>query len=110
MANVARRHAANIPWRCCLHAQSAQLDRTATARAPRFRAMAEREDTRLLGLRGLFIEAQRAGRSGRRRHDRGRGAEACAGIDWASQAVLGFRCAQDDWSGRWPFRHNLASG
>jgi hypothetical protein len=26
----------------------------------RFRAMAEREDTRLLGLRGLFIEAQRA--------------------------------------------------
>ena len=42
-----------------LAAQSAQLsgDRDGAHRA--FYAMAEREDTRLLGLRGLFIEAQR---------------------------------------------------
>ncbi|MGY4499606.1 HemY protein [Bradyrhizobium sp. GM24.11] len=61
--------------------------------------MAEREDTRLLGLRGLFIEAQRA--------DDAVGAVMIAeeaiklspSSTWASHAVLGFRCARGDWSG-----------
>jgi HemY protein len=59
-AEVARRHAGHDPLALLLHAQSAQLegDREGAQRA--FRAMAERKDTRLLGLRGLFIEAQRA--------------------------------------------------
>ena len=43
-----------------LHAQSAQLEGNREGARAAFRAMAEREDTRLLGLRGLFIEAQRA--------------------------------------------------
>ena len=43
-----------------LHAQSAQLDGNRDGAQRAFRAMAERPDTRLLGLRGLFIEAQRA--------------------------------------------------
>ena len=59
-AEVARKHAGHDPLALLLHAQSAQLagDREGAQRA--FRAMAERGDTRLLGLRGLFIEAQRA--------------------------------------------------
>src|SRR5262249_58908267 len=66
-ASAARRHAGEAqriaghdPLALLLAAQSAQLegDRGGANRA--FRAMAEREDTRLLGLRGLFIEAQRA--------------------------------------------------
>src|SRR5438309_8626069 len=59
-ADDARRHAAHDPLALLLTAQTAQLegDREGAQRA--FRAMAEREDTRLLGLRGLFIEAQRA--------------------------------------------------
>src|SRR3954471_23313331 len=59
-AHVARRHAADDPLALLLHAQTAQLegDRDSAQRA--FRAMAERKDTRLLGLRGLFVEAQRA--------------------------------------------------
>src|SRR6478752_1652281 len=59
-ADVARRHAANDPLALLLHAQSAQLDGDRDAARAAFHAMAEREDTRLLGLRGLFIEAQRA--------------------------------------------------
>src|SRR5207244_5159610 len=59
-ADVARRHAAHDPLALLLHAQSAQLDGDREAAKAAFRAMAEREDTRLLGLRGLFIEAQRA--------------------------------------------------
>src|SRR5205807_1190655 len=59
-ADVARRHAAHDPLALLLHAQSAQLDGDREGARRAFRAMAEREDTRLLGLRGLFIEAQRA--------------------------------------------------
>src|SRR5580704_16007562 len=59
-ADVARRHAADDPLALLLHAQSAQLDGDRVRAQAAFRAMAERKDTRLLGLRGLFIEAQRA--------------------------------------------------
>jgi HemY protein len=110
-ADVARRHAENDPLALLLHAQSAQLegDREGAQRA--FRAMAERKDTRLLGLRGLFVEAQRA--------DDPHAAVAVAeealklspGSTWASQAVLGYRCAQGDWKGALAILdNNLASG
>jgi HemY protein len=98
-ADAARRHAANDPLALLLNAQSAQLlgDREGAKAA--FRAMAERDDTRLLGLRGLFVEAQRA--------DDLLGAVMIAeealqlspASSWASHAVLGFRCAKGDWSG-----------
>src|SRR5882757_8243413 len=48
-ADVARRHAAHDPLALLLHAQSAQLDGDREAAKTAFRAMAEREDTRLLG-------------------------------------------------------------
>ncbi|MGY8632793.1 heme biosynthesis HemY N-terminal domain-containing protein [Bradyrhizobium sp. 14AA] len=98
-AEAARRHAPNDPLALLLHAQSAQLDGNRDEAQRVFRAMAEREDTRLLGLRGLFIEAQRA--------DDAVGAVMIAeeaiklspSSTWASHAVLGFRCARGDWSG-----------
>src|SRR4051812_21770641 len=110
-ADVAKRHAADDPLALLLHAQSAQLegDRAGAERA--FRAMAERKDTRLLGLRGLFVEAQRA--------DDPRAAVAVAeqalrlspGATWASGAVLGYRCAEGDWKGALSILDdNLASG
>ncbi|WP_407120441.1 heme biosynthesis protein HemY [Bradyrhizobium sp. STM 3561] len=98
-AEAARRHAPNDPLALLLHAQSAQLEGNRDEAQRVFRAMAEREDTRLLGLRGLFIEAQRA--------DDAVGAVMIAeeaiklspSATWASHAVLGFRCARGDWSG-----------
>src|SRR4029077_15327568 len=55
-AEVARKHAAHDPLTLLLHAQSAQLDGNRDAAREAFHTMATREDTRLLGLRGLFIE------------------------------------------------------
>jgi HemY protein len=110
-AEVARRHAGHDPLALLLHAQSAQLDGNREGARAAFHAMAEREDTRLLGLRGLFIEAQRA--------DDPVGAVGIAeealklapGSTWASQAVLGFRCAKGDWSGALTILdNNLESG
>jgi HemY protein len=110
-ADVARRHATDDPLTLLLHAQSAQLAGNRDAARQAFRAMAEREDTRLLGLRGLFIEAQRA--------DDPVAAVAIAeealilspASTWASHAVLGFRCARGDWSGALAILdNNLGSG
>ena len=73
--------------------------------------MAEREDTRLLGLRGLFIEAQRADDPVAAVAIAEEALKLSPGSTWASQAVLGFRCAQGDWSGALTILdNNLASG
>src|SRR5204862_7417580 len=78
---------------------AAQLSGNRAGAQKAFLAMTERADTRLLGLRGLFIEAQR--------NDDPVAAVAVAeealkltrDAAWASHAVLGFRCAGGDWSG-----------
>ena len=110
-AVTARRLVGHDPLALLLHAQSAQLDGDREGAQAAFRAMAERDDTRLLGLRGLFVEAQRA--------DDAVGAVTIAeealklapSSTWASHAVLGFRCAKGDWNGALKILdNNLSSG
>jgi HemY protein len=98
-ADDARRHASHDPLALLLSAQSAQLegDREGAQRA--FRAMAEREDTRLLGLRGLFVEAQRADDPLSAVMIADEALKLSPSSTWASHAVLGFRCARGDWDG-----------
>src|SRR5450755_292749 len=110
-ADVARKHAANDPLALLLHAQSAQLDGDREGAHRAFRAMAEREDTRLLGLRGLFIEAQRADDPVSAVMIAEEALKLAPASTWASHAVLGFRCAKGDWSGALTILdNNLASG
>jgi HemY protein len=110
-AGVARKHAANDPLALLLHAQSAQLDGDREGARTAFRAMAEREDTRLLGLRGLFIEAQRADDPVSAVMIAEEALKLAPASTWASHAVLGFRCAKGDWSGALVILdNNLASG
>jgi HemY protein len=98
-AEAARRHAGNDPLALLLHAQSAQLDGDRDGARRTFRAMAEREDTRLLGLRGLFIEAQRADDPVAAVMIAEEALKLAPSSSWASHAVLGFCCAKGDWSG-----------
>jgi HemY protein len=110
-ADIARRHAAHDPLALLLHAQSAQLDGDREGAQRAFRAMAEREDTRLLGLRGLFIEAQRADDLVAAVMIAEEALKLAPGSTWASHAVLGFRCAKSDWNGALTILdNNLASG
>jgi HemY protein len=110
-ADVARRLASNDPLALLLHAQSAQLDGNREGAQRAFRAMAERKDTRLLGLRGLFVEAQRAHDSHAATAIAEEALKLSPGSTWASQAVLGFRCAKGDWTGALAILdNNLASG
>jgi HemY protein len=110
-AEVARRHATGDPLTLLLHAQSAQLDGNRDAAREAFHAMASREDTRLLGLRGLFIEAQRADDVGAAVAIAEEALKTSPSSTWASQAVLGFRCAKGDWVGALDIlEKNLSSG
>lgn len=110
-ADAAKRLAHQDPLAMLLTAQTAQLHGDSAGAQRAFHAMAERKDMRLLGLRGLFVEAQR--------HDDPATAVALAeealktapGTAWASQAVLGFRCSQGDWDGALKLlENNLAAG
>src|SRR5260370_8685802 len=110
-AQVARRHAAHDPLALLLHAQSAQLDGDRKGARAAFRAMAEREDTRLLALRGPFIEAQPADHPLSAVMIAEEALKLAPASTWASHAVLGFRCAKGDWSGALAILdNNLASG
>jgi HemY protein len=110
-AEVARRHAAQDPLALLLHAQSAQLDGDRAGAQRAFRAMAEREDTRLLGLRGLFVEAQRADDPVAAVMIAEEALKLAPSSTWASHAVLGFRCAKGDWSGALAILdNNLSAG
>jgi HemY protein len=110
-AEMARKHAANDPLALLLHAQSAQLSGDREGARAAFRAMAERGDTRLLGLRGLFIEAQRADDPVSAVMIAEEALKLAPASTWASHAVLGFRCAKGDWSGALAILdNNLESG
>jgi len=87
------------PLALLLTAQSAQMagDHDAAERA--FRAMARRADSRLLGLRGLYIEAQRRDDTQAAQLLAEEAAKATPAPAWAGQAVLDYRCAAADWAG-----------
>lgn len=98
-AQTARRLAGDDPLALLLHAQSAQLEGDREGATHAFRRMASRPDTRLLGLRGLFVEAQRADDAQAALHVAEEARRISPKAAWASQAVLGMRCAERDWSG-----------
>src|ERR1019366_2776037 len=97
-ASEAARLSPGDPLALLLTAQSAQMagDRAAAEHA--FRAMTKRDDTKLLGLRGLYIEAQRRKDMGAARAYAEEAANASPALGWAGQAALEFRCASGDWS------------
>lgn len=110
-ADVARRLAHHDPLTMLLHAQTAQLHGDGEGAQRAFRAMAERKDTRLLGLRGLFVEAQRRDDPFTAVALAEEALKIAPASAWASHAVLGFRCSRGDWDGALKILENdLASG
>ena len=98
-AGHADRSLGDEPLALLLRAQAAQLNGDRAGADAAFRAMAERSDTRLLGLRGLFVEAQRHNDSVAARLAAEQAAKDAPALPWAGQAVLEFRCAAGDWEG-----------
>ncbi len=98
-ADEAARLSPGDPLMLLLTAQSAQLsgDRAGAERA--FHEMTRHDNTKLLGLRGLYIEAQRRNDAAAARRVAAEAAKAAPELTWAGQAVLDDRCAATDWSG-----------
>ncbi len=97
-SNEVERIAPGEPLALLLNAQVAQLSGDRAAAEHTFRAMADRSDTKLLGLRGLYVEAQRRKDAVAARAYAEEAAEAAPALGWAGQAALEFRCAAGDWA------------
>jgi HemY protein len=95
----AGRLAPEQPLLLMLQAQAAQLSGQADGATAAFRAMADRDDTKLFGLHGLFIEAQRRNDLDAAREYAEAAAKASPSLAWAGQAALEFRSHAGDWPG-----------
>jgi HemY protein len=109
-ADEAARLSPGDPLMLLLSAQSAQLagDRIGAERA--FHEMLRHDNTKLLGLRGLYIEAQRRKDSAAVRRFAEEAARAAPALTWAGQAVLDDRCANADWAGALAALDHIKSG
>ncbi len=99
LAAEAKRYAGDEPLALLLAAQTAQLAGNRPAAEVTFRRMADHAETRLLGLHGLFVEAQRKNDMAVARTIAEDAVKANPAVRWAAQAVLDVRCAEHDWAG-----------
>lgn len=95
----ARKSLPNEPLTHLLRAQAAQLtgDRTTARRI--FEAMLASPDTEQLGLRGLFLEAQREHETEAARHFAERAIALNPKLAWAVDALFDLQCREGDWEG-----------
>ena len=82
-----------------LKAQAAQVSGNRAAAEAAFTEMMDEDETRVLGLRGLFVEARRRGDGDAAREYAGEAIRIAPAATWASDAVLEARCAERDWRG-----------
>jgi HemY protein len=98
-ALMARKSLPNEPLTHLLRAQTAQLQGdTATSRRI-FEAMLASPDTEQLGLRGLFMEAQREGEAEPARQFAERALKANPALGWPVDALFDLQCRAQDWDG-----------
>lgn len=109
-ADEAARLSPGEPLALLLAAQSAQMagDRGTAEQA--FRAMSTRADTKLLGLRGLYIEAQRRNDTHTAKQVAQEALKSQPSLSWAGQAVLDEYCAATDWAGALIALEQMKSG
>jgi HemY protein len=80
-----------------LTAQAAQLSGEPDGARAAFQALAERPETRLLGLHGLFVEAERHDQHEAARHFAEEAAAATPRVAWAGTAVFDYAARDGDW-------------
>lgn len=93
----ARKSLPNEPLTHLLRAQTAQLsgDRETARRI--FEAMLGSPDTEQLGLRGLFLEAQREGETEAARQFAERALQLNPKLGWSADSLFQIQCRQSDW-------------
>lgn len=98
MAKESRRLIAHEPLVALLDAQTSLLEGNHKKAREGFKAMLDIEDTKLLGLRGLYLEAEREGLTevaGQLAHQ---AAEDAPSLGWANLAKLRNLCQEGEWT------------
>ncbi|MBT9289571.1 heme biosynthesis protein HemY [Prosthecodimorpha staleyi] len=99
LAQEARRVLGAEPLALLLEAQAAQLSGDRAAAHEAFERMLEDPETRLLGLRGLYVEAGRYNDATAARHFAEEANTLAPRVGWAGQALLEFQSQDRDWDG-----------
>jgi len=93
------RRAPGQPLTRLLQAQTAQLKGDRSAAREVFKDMVEDPQTRIAGLRGLYIEAEREGEAGAAHRIAERARIEAPSAPWAARALLRHQTAARDWDG-----------
>lgn len=80
-----------------LDAQASLLESDHGAAREKFERMLDDPEMRLLGLRGLYLEAERLGDRDAARHYAGRAADVAPQLGWALDSTLEEKAASGDW-------------
>jgi HemY protein len=97
-ADDARRCLGHDPLALLLDAQAAQMAGDRPRAESAFRAMLATRETKLLGLRGLFVEASRRGDAAAALTHAKEAIAIAPGALWAGEAVLQRLCAAGEWA------------
>ncbi len=95
----ARRSLPNEPMTHLLRAQAAQLSGDKATSRRIFEAMLATPDTEQLGLRGLYLEAEREKEVVAARHFAERAVTLNPKLGWAVDALFSLQCKSSDWAG-----------
>jgi HemY protein len=82
-----------------LDAQATLLEGDIVGARKKFEAMVEDPETRLIGLRGLYLDAERLGDISAARHFAGKAAEFAPNLAWAGKVAMENRIADGDFDG-----------
>lgn len=95
----ARKSLPNEPLTHLLRAQAAQLSGDKATARRIFEAMLGSPDTEQLGLRGLFLEAEREGETEAAKQFAERAIRLNTALSWPVDALFDLQCKEADWSG-----------
>lgn len=105
-SSLARRHASEAerllgrePLTLLLKAQAAQIAGDREGAETAFNQMLETSETRVLGFRGLFVEARRKGDDVAARTYAEKANQLAPKVAWASEAMLEYQSGDKDWRG-----------
>ena len=90
-----------------LDAQTSLLEGNRESARKRFESMLDEDDTRLVALRGLYLEAEREGESLAARHYAEEASQELPGLAWAGNATLKYQALDANWEGAMRTLENL---
>jgi HemY protein len=94
---IAKKNVPDEPLALLLEAQSAQLNEDAIASRQAFERMLEKPEMAELGLRGLYMEAKKAGQLDAAKQFAERALTVNPALTWSSSALFEMQCREGDW-------------